>query len=126
MLTQETMRVLRAHREQILTLLEVFLHDPLYKWSLSPQKMQQLRGEEHRGGDASEQLQAGVDGLGGGAGNTVGNTGATRALFQVRQRLHGEEFGETLSVEGQVRLLIHSAMQPENLCRMYFGWCPWV
>lgn len=33
---EETLRVLRAHKESLLTIVEVFIHDPLYKWALSP------------------------------------------------------------------------------------------
>ena len=35
----EVVRVLRAHSLQLLTILEVVIHDPLYKWSLSPNQM---------------------------------------------------------------------------------------
>ena len=33
---EEVLRVLRAHAPQILTILEVVIYDPLYKWNLSP------------------------------------------------------------------------------------------
>ena len=33
---EETLRVLRAHKESLLTIVEVFIHDPLYKWALTP------------------------------------------------------------------------------------------
>ena len=31
-----TARVLRANQSALMTILEVFLHDPLYKWALTP------------------------------------------------------------------------------------------
>jgi ataxia telangiectasia mutated family protein len=33
---EEVLRVLRAHAQPLMTILEVVIHDPLYKWSLSP------------------------------------------------------------------------------------------
>ena len=44
---EEVLRVLRANTLQLLTILKVVIHDPLYKWSLSPQDVrnrQQLLG----------------------------------------------------------------------------------
>jgi serine-protein kinase ATM len=43
---EETLRVLRAHRESLLTIMEVFLHDPLNRWVLSPLKEMQKRNKE--------------------------------------------------------------------------------
>jgi hypothetical protein len=33
---EETLRVLRAAKASLLTIVEVFIHDPLYKWALTP------------------------------------------------------------------------------------------
>jgi ataxia telangiectasia mutated family protein len=38
---EETLRVLRTHKESLLTIVEVFIHDPLYKWALTPAGAQQ-------------------------------------------------------------------------------------
>ena len=35
---EETMRVLRESKDDILTILEVLTHDPLYNWSMTPEK----------------------------------------------------------------------------------------
>ena len=51
---------------------------------------------------------------------------AERALLRVRQKLSQTEYGEALSVEGQVEILINEAKDPERLCRMFPGWAPWV
>lgn len=40
---EQTMKILRKNQDRLLTVLEVFVHDPLYKWALSPNKIQQLR-----------------------------------------------------------------------------------
>ena len=39
--SEETLRVLRANKESLLTILEVFIHDPLYKWQLTSARAQQ-------------------------------------------------------------------------------------
>uniref|UniRef100_A0A2C9VS06 Serine/threonine-protein kinase ATM n=1 Tax=Manihot esculenta TaxID=3983 RepID=A0A2C9VS06_MANES len=35
---EETLAVMRTNKEALLTIVEVFIHDPLYKWALSPLK----------------------------------------------------------------------------------------
>ena len=37
------MRVLRVHKEDIMTILEVLVHDPLYNWSMTPEKAFRLQ-----------------------------------------------------------------------------------
>jgi len=44
---EETMRVLRSSHELLLTIMEVFIHDPLFKWALSPVKALQLQREDN-------------------------------------------------------------------------------
>ena len=39
---EETMRILRARHSALLTILEVFIHDPLYRWALDPLAVQFL------------------------------------------------------------------------------------
>ena len=40
---EETMSVLRAESEAVMTILEVLQYDPLYRWSLSHHKMKLLQ-----------------------------------------------------------------------------------
>jgi ataxia telangiectasia mutated family protein len=49
--SEEVLRVLRARTLQLLTILEVVIHDPLYKWSLSPlqARKRQLQGADGEG-----------------------------------------------------------------------------
>lgn len=54
------------------------------------------------------------------------NREASRLLVIVREKLAGTDSGATLSVGGQVRHLIQEAMHPENLCKVFCGWQPWV
>ena len=41
---EETMRVLRESKDDILTILEVLTHDPLYNWSMTPEKAFKIQG----------------------------------------------------------------------------------
>ena len=54
------------------------------------------------------------------------NSGAARAMFNVKQRLAGVAYKDTLSVEGQVNALIHEATDMEKLAKMYYGWSAFV
>mmetsp|Transcript_40602 Transcript_40602/g.71324 ORF Transcript_40602/g.71324 Transcript_40602/m.71324 type:complete len:83 (-) Transcript_40602:182-430(-) len=54
------------------------------------------------------------------------NHDVERALLRIQQKLAGHVHGNTLSVEGQVRLLLDEARDPENLSRMFHGWAAWV
>ncbi len=134
---EETMRVLRQNEEMLLTVLEVFVHDPLYKWALSPHQMDRLRpidaveaaGTTSAGSDSSAAAalaleKADDEAGGGGAGAAATNAGAQRAMMAVTAKLRGTDRGGVLSVEGQVRALINEASDPNNLCFMYWGWSP--
>lgn len=140
-----SMRVLRSDAPSVLTILEVLLHDPLYRWMLSPLAARQRQQEDGGGGG-----KAGGGGGGGGGGATgvpaavaegggdamvagaedagVGGDAAQRALARIKHKLQGyvDPNGDAMSVEGQVKLLINQARDPENLCKLYPGWAPWL
>lgn len=56
------------------------------------------------------------------------NDAALRAIGKIKQKLTGfeENVGEQQSVEGQVRLLMNSAQDPDKLCKLFGGWSAWV
>jgi ataxia telangiectasia mutated family protein len=117
---EETLRVVRAHKEMLLTVVEVFIHDPLYRWALTAaeaNRKQALQDGEVRGDE--EELVVGSAPL--------GNADAERTLLRMRQKLEGMEAGsgEVLGVEGQVQLLLQEAMDRGLLSRMYVGWQAW-
>jgi len=116
---EETLKVLRARQNDLVTILEVFIHDPLYKWALDPLKALRLQRDD-------SDVDAEIEGADAQAGAHSGNKDAERALLRLKQKLQGIEYGETLSVEGQVHTLIHEARDPERLCKMYPGWAAWV
>jgi len=53
---------------------------------------------------------------------------AERALLRIRQKLKGYEDpgGDAMGVEGHVKYLISEATDPDNLCRIFVGWSPWL
>jgi hypothetical protein len=138
---EEVLRVLRDHAPQIMTILEVVIHDPLYKWSLSPL---QARMKQNTLPDYNADLaaaKAGKQGTGNGAqqtnagatmatkGGKFGKDAAERTLQRVLHKLQGQEdpsSGEALSVEGQVDMLLNEARSSHNLSKLFPGWAPWL
>lgn len=113
---------MRESSTSLLTILSAVVNDPLYKWSVSPVKARQRQMEDNN------LLAKGNDGIGDQEQENK-NEAAQRAITKISEKLQGYEEGtggEQQSVEGQVQLLINSARDPENLCKMYVGWCPWL
>ena len=115
---EETLNVLRLHTSSLLTVLDVFMHDPLYRWQLSPFKalsIQQSKTSHLADSDPS-------------INNEAGTEAAVRALGRIKHKLQGYEDsnGHALSVEGQVKRLVREAQDPNNLCRLFPGWAPWI
>lgn len=102
---------------------KVLLFDPLYIWTLSPLKAMSLQRKPDM--DTSEVLETGEEPRGSLDESSV-NKMAERVLVRLRQKLDGEEDGTLLSVKGQVNHLIRKAKDPENLCRLFPGWQPWI
>ncbi|CAN0148370.1 unnamed protein product, partial [Discosporangium mesarthrocarpum] len=135
---EATMRVLRSDAPSVLTILEVLLHDPLYRWMLSPLAARQRQQDEDKAGGGNSGSGEGSGGRGG-SGRVmveevavgspgVGGDAAQRALARIKHKLQGYEDpnGDAMSVEGQVKLLVNQARDPENLSRLYPGWAPWL
>lgn len=114
---EETLSVMRTNKEALLTIVEVFIHDPLYKWALSPLKALQLQKETDD--DLETSLEDSQE-------EYEGNKDAARALMRVKQKLDGYEEGEMRSVHGQVQQLIQDAIDPDRLSQMFPGWGAWL
>ncbi|XP_038683516.1 serine/threonine-protein kinase ATM isoform X2 [Tripterygium wilfordii] len=114
---EETLSVMRTNKEALLTIIEVFIHDPLYKWALSPLKA--LQRQKEREDDLETLLEDSQE-------EYEGNMDAARALMRVKQKLDGYEEGEMRSVHGQVQQLIQDAIDSERLCQMFPGWGSWM
>nr|XP_034595825.1 serine/threonine-protein kinase ATM isoform X4 [Setaria viridis] len=113
---EKTLSVMRANKEALLTIIEVFVHDPLYKWALSPLKALQRQKEIEDTDSCLDDSQEAYE----------GNKDAARAILRVKQKLDGYEDGEMRSVQGQVQQLIQDAVDVDRLCQMFPGWGPWL
>ncbi|KAL8141962.1 hypothetical protein V2J09_014994 [Rumex salicifolius] len=115
--SEQTLAVMRTNKEALLTIVEVFIHDPLYKWALSPLKALQRQKEiddDYEGSWEDSQ------------GEYEGNKDAARSLLRVKQKLDGYEEGEMRSLHGQVQQLIQDATDSERMCQMFPGWAAWL
>ena len=126
---EEVLRVMRKHKEPIITVLSVFIHDPLYTWSLSHERVGM--NTQRRSQQAPDSPTEGANDAGDNARDIVddeGNVSATRTLLVIKHKLEGIIGGDTTArgVEGQVQHLLTEAIQVENLCRMWRGWQAWV
>ncbi|KAM0752988.1 hypothetical protein T439DRAFT_354453 [Meredithblackwellia eburnea MCA 4105] len=101
---QETLRVLRERSNVVMTVLEVFKHDPLQVWAISMEMA------------AKVQDSGSLEGVGITGEKEVPGE-ADRALGIVREKL-----GKTLSVEYTVNQLIQEATDPGNLGALFYGW----
>jgi ataxia telangiectasia mutated family protein len=108
-----TMTVLRESCEYLLSVLQVLMDDPLYEWSIIPQKpthsLLPKAGlvERKAGGIATAKTADGI-------------------IITCRRKLKGRELGEMMSVQGQVAGLISEAENLENLAVMFHGWKPYI
>lgn len=109
--SEEMMNLLRKNSSLIFTVLEVFIHDPLYKWALDPEKMLKVQKNEEN----QFQLK-----------QKKGNRNAEMILIRLNEKLQGYEDGEILSVKGQVNKLINQAKDPKSLSSMFSGWSAWA
>ena len=110
------MSVLRANAEALITVVQVFVRNPLYRWAL----------DHKRGGGAAGGRGGGRGG--GGAEGTPPPRDAELSLLRMQRKLAGHVSAghESLGVEGQVRRLIDEATSEENLSRMFEGWAAWI
>ncbi|KAK9814933.1 hypothetical protein WJX73_002395 [Symbiochloris irregularis] len=121
----ETLSVLRSHTEDLLTIIQVFIHDPLWKMvpsatTLNQKQQQGLAGEDAAGAEvAGEADRSHVP---------LKNVDAERVLLRCRLKLEGREGGqgEARGLEGQVQQLFNDAQDPNLLCKMFAGWAPWL
>jgi len=103
---EHTMRVLRENQAALITIVEVFIHDPLYRWALSPlQALRRQQQEEEVLGTATQKGFNNNQNMESNEDDDAlmfagGNTEAERALLRLKQKLQGYEYGEPLSVEG--------------------------
>ncbi|KAL4065878.1 hypothetical protein V8B97DRAFT_1932474 [Scleroderma yunnanense] len=110
---EETLRVLREESDVIMTVLEVFKHDPLHSWTASELKLKKIQESttelrvDPSVGQLDLDLKSGTD------------EAADRALSAVARKLD-----KSLSIEYTVNELIAEAKDTVNLATIYHGWRP--
>uniref|UniRef100_A0A7S2RB93 non-specific serine/threonine protein kinase n=1 Tax=Mucochytrium quahogii TaxID=96639 RepID=A0A7S2RB93_9STRA len=134
---EETLSILRKNRDSLLSICQVFVHDPLHSWNISLEDLQKKQGgdddespvAENHGtrGDALFTDLSTRDGSGESTQEVDSKGGQTEAetlVLRVQQKLEGREdpSGEALSVKAHVQRLVAQAKDERNLCRMYYGW----
>ncbi|XP_063934034.1 serine-protein kinase ATM-like isoform X2 [Zophobas morio] len=117
---EETLRLLRNNHESLYTILEVFIHDPLHKWTISPKALSRQRHD--RGFRENEAINYNQNST----TSTVNSKQGERVLYRLKEKLNGIEDGNSLSVQGHVNHLIQEAMSEDNLARLFCGWQAWV
>ena len=126
---ETTLKVLRENKDQIISVLEAFLHSPLVDWKRH--KIATADGNFNQ--NALEVLERTKKRL-----NGVYNYDAVTAAEKAKAYRSGVKYEKKnirrelsdnkipLSIEGQVQKLIHEATDEENLVNMYFGWMPFA
>lgn len=118
---EEILGLARSKSDLIITILEVFKYDNLYRWS--NKDTININREE----SIVKSLMHGNIVYDIKHGNETVHPEAERALLRVKEKLEGIEQGwSALSVKGHVNYLIQQASNPELLCQMYPGWQPWM
>jgi hypothetical protein len=107
--SEEVLQVLRDSTPELLTILEVVVYDPLYKW-VTKSKQGTNREMNEVEDSASRRAKAEL------------------TLQQVKNKLQGfeENTGDCLSIQGSVQMLIQEATSFANLSKLYPGWAAWV
>lgn len=109
---EETLRVLRKGSTTIMTVLEVFRHDPLQTWTVNSETVQKVQGTETvTPGLGTVKGVLGID-----MKSDSVQEAADRALSGVARKLSSH-----LSVEHTISELITEAMEPTNLAYLFAG-----
>ena len=133
---EATLTVLRNNADTLLTILSAVVSDPLYKWSISPQKARELQQQQdikEEDEDDERKSKERVPSRPSFAAfdvedNENKSDAAARAISKITNKLQGYEDSSSIdkSVAGQVKLLINEARDPDNLGVMFSGWSPWL
>ncbi|KAJ3532415.1 hypothetical protein NMY22_g7753 [Coprinellus aureogranulatus] len=110
--SEETLRVLREGSDIIMSVLEVFKHDPLHSWTANEVKIRRVQKDVPV--TAPEFIGIGID-----MNSGTAEESADRALSSVERKLD-----KSLSVDTTVNILIAEATDVQNLGLIFGGWAP--
>ena len=122
---EHTMNVLREHKDELLTIVEVLLYDPLYSWTLTKQKAAARQNEDDHDDGVEEPLILSEKAEHDNASSSE-TFEASTVLQRIREKLDGIEMGEVLDVRSQVQRLLQEATDPERLAFLFYGWQAWL
>jgi phosphatidylinositol kinase/protein kinase (PI-3 family) len=112
---EQTVTLIRAHRESISAVLDIFLQEPL-----------EIR--EDSGDGPAIDLAFDVENLSavGDSEERAGSTNIQEALGRIMSKITGTDFEDQaeMSVEGQVDALFAQATDLYRLAKLYHGWTP--
>ncbi|PAA68849.1 hypothetical protein BOX15_Mlig009488g1, partial [Macrostomum lignano] len=120
-----TLELLRSSTNVILTICSILLHDPLYHWTLSPERANALQLNISKPRARFEPLAAAGDDSKE-ASVPQRSLMAERVMLRLREKLTGREDNFSLNVDGQVSYLIKQATDPRNLALVFHGWQPYL
>lgn len=131
-----TLSIMRRHKDVLLTVVQVLLHDPMFNWALTPEDVlrEQLNpdGDGHNN-DLSEDLSSSspgdssIDAVALKLKRDIsGSREAHRALNRISEKLDGLEGTERLSVEAHVARLLDEAQAFHVIASVFPGWSPWL
>jgi len=119
-----TMDVLRAHKDELLTIMDVLLHDPLHSWTFTKRKAAARQRDLDEVSLLTPREQGDEDDLC--DANSSETFEASTVLQRIREKLDGIEMGEVLDVKSQVQRLLQEATDAENLASLFHGWQAWL
>jgi ataxia telangiectasia mutated family protein len=119
-----TLNTMKASKEEVKTIVEVLLHDPLYMWTIRTLQIQ--KDTDIIGTYASDDILAELDSLATTQREGSVSKMADRALLRLQEKLDGYEEGVGLSTSGHINYLIQSATDIRNLSCLFPGWQPWI
>lgn len=100
--------------------MQVFLHDPLYRWTVTVTKAHRTEEAMQRRltGNPGETVAEGAE------QKLLANADASWAILRVKLKLDGKDSSEAEphTVESQVAWLLATARDRDLLCRMYAPW----
>jgi serine/threonine-protein kinase ATR len=100
-----SLRVIRQHKDTLMSVLETFIYDPLVEWS----KKAKTANTEH------SQVATGAP------------IEAKKCLNTIQKKLEGVASSASgLSIEGQVSDLIEQATNVDHLSKMFIGWAAYM
>eukprot|EP01134_Creolimax_fragrantissima_P002117 CFRG2117T1 len=121
---ESVLEVVRHNQELLLTILDVFIHDPLHSWTLSRKKAINKQREESQETALANVVPSAKDKLK--DEDHQKSVRGQRILLRLKEKMNGRENGISFSVHGQVDYLIKEAQDPSLLCSLFSGWQQWI